>query len=192
MLISYNLYIWTISKVLEWVSLRCLLKVLLHKMQAAVIAVLLILFYLLVYIKFSWCYDSFPQITLEVISVIRCRWIEERAVCTVGSTLSMTVTASLHSWRFSVLAVFFIWFVFRFVFFVSKGKYVRLSGVTVYCCQAKAKVTRKPIIVLAKRNKPIKTLISGHGVNRQIGAAREENMADWQRIKPAQPIVVKK
>jgi len=64
--------------------------------------------------------------------------------------------------------------------------------VTVYCCQAKAKVTRKPIIVLAKRNKPMKTLISGHGVNRQIGAAREENMADWQRIKPAQPIVVKK
>lgn len=195
MLISYNLYIWTILKVLERVSLRRLLKFLLHKMQAAVISVLLILFYLLVYIKFSWCYDSFPQITLEVISVVELKngvFSTPQAVCTVGSTLSMTVTASLHSWRFSLLAVFFIWFVFRFVFFVSKGKYVRLSGVPVYCCQAKAKVTREPIIVLAKRNKPIKTLISGHGVNRQIGAAREaENMADWQRIKPAQPIVVK-
>lgn len=122
MLISYNLYIWTISKVLEWVSLRCLLKVLLHKMQAAVIAVLLILFYLLVYIKFSWCYDSFPQITLEVISVIRCRWIEERAVCTVGSTLSMTVTASLHSWRFSVLAVFFYLICFSFCIFRFERK----------------------------------------------------------------------
>lgn len=87
---------------------------------------------------------------------------------------------------------FFICFVSRFVFFVSKEKYVQLSGAAVYCCQAKPQATRKPIIVLTKRNKPIKTLTSGHSVNRQIGAARKENMADRQRIRPAQPIVVKK